>query len=281
MKNIVINLVLLSVTSAMFTACGDGTSSGVSSNGTLVKGEFTVAPGGRKVYFSRGNLQYQASTNTWRFAENQWDMIGEDNENISPNYDGWIDLFGWGTSGFNGKNPYMTSKERADYGDGENDIARTNYDWGVYNKISNGGNNAGMWRTLTISEWEYILHGRPHGGNLWSKGRVDGIEGLILLPDEWDYSIGFSPRSEGWKTNDYTLDEWSIMEAHGAVFLPAAGYRGGTDVNYVGFDGRYWSSSAGDSYGASYLGFYGYEVYTYNYGDRDYGHSVRLVRDAK
>ena len=74
--NIVINLVLLSVTAAMFTACDDGTSSGVSSNGTLVKGEFTVAPGGRKVYFSRGNLQYQASTNTWRFAENQWDYVG-------------------------------------------------------------------------------------------------------------------------------------------------------------------------------------------------------------
>jgi hypothetical protein len=74
------------------------------------------------------------------------------------------------------------------------------------------------------------------------------------------------------------------MEAHGAVFLPVAGYRSGTDVYYVGFSGIYWSSSASDSYGANcanYLGFYGYEVYTYNYGDRDYGHSVRLVRDAK
>ena len=26
-----------------------------------------------QVRFSRGNLQYQASTNTWRFAENQYD----------------------------------------------------------------------------------------------------------------------------------------------------------------------------------------------------------------
>lgn len=280
MKNIVINLVLLSVTAAMFTACGDGTSSGVSSNGTLVKGEFTVALGGRKVYFSRGNLQYQASTNTWRFAENQWDMIGEDNESISPNYDGWIDLFGWGTSGFNGKNPYMTSKERTDYGDGENDIARTNYDWGVYSKISNGGNNAGMWRTLTISEWEYILHGRPHCEDLFSKGRVDGINGYILLPDEWDYSIGFLPQSEGWKTNDYTLDEWSIMESHGAVFLPATGNRYGTDVGNVGSYGNYWSSSADDDYNARYLGFYSYHVYTSS-GGRDYGRSVRLVRGVE
>ena len=278
MRKIVRNLVLLSVTAAMFTACGDGTSSGVSSNGTLVKGEFTVARG-KKVYFSRGNLQYQASTNTWRFAENQWDMIGEDNENISPNYDGWIDLFGWGTSGFNGKSPYMTSKEGTDYGDGKNDIAGTNYDWGVYNKISNGGNKAGMWRTLTIDEWNYILHGRPHCEDLFSKGRVDGINGLILLPDEWDYSFGFSPRSEGWKTNDYTLEEWSIMESHGAVFLPAAGNRYGTDVDYVGSSGYYWSSSARDDDGADCLSFGSSGVYTgsYDYG-RYYGRSVRLVR---
>ena len=266
---------LLGVATAMFSACGDGTSSGVSSNGTLVKGEFTVARG-KKVYFSRGNLQYQASTNTWRFAEHQWDMIGDGNENISPNYDGWIDLFGCGTSGYNGKNPYMTSKERADYGDGSN----TNYDWGVYNKISNGGNKAGMWRTLTGDEWYYILNGRPHCEDLYSKGRVDGICGLILLPDEWDYSIGFSPRSEGWKTNDYTLDEWSIMESHGAVFLPAAGGRGGPDVRSVGSLGYYWSSSAGGYGRAYYLCFYSNNVDT-DYGSRGYGRSVRLVRDAE
>lgn len=279
MKRILKNLLLFGVATAMFSACGEGTSSGVSSNGTLVKGEFTVARG-KKVYFSRGNLQYQASTNTWRFAEHQWDMIGEDNENISPNYDGWIDLFGWGTSGFNGKNPYMTSKEKTDYGEGKNDIAGTNYDWGVYNKISNGGNTAGMWRTLTDSEWDYILGGRPHCNDLYSKGRVDGICGLILLPDEWNYSIGFSPQSKEWKTNDYTLEEWSIMESHGAVFLPAAGYRYGADVGSVGSDGDYWSSSAGGNDYADYLGFYSYGVYT-SYGYDRYGRSVRLVRDAE
>ena len=70
------------------------------------------------------------------------------------------------------------------------------------------------------------------------------------------------------------------MEANGAVFLPAAGRRGGTGVGYVGSDGYYWSSSANDSYDASYLYFYGSNVYTYgNY--RNYGHSVRLVRGVE
>ena len=269
---------LFGIATAMCVACGDGSSNGVSSNGTLVKGEFTVDRG-KKVYFSQGNLQYQASTNTWRFAEHQWDYVKPewmsyggtvyengikcDNENISATYDGWIDEFGWGTSGFNGKYPYMTSRERTDYGDGENDIAGTNYDWGVYNKISNGGNKAGMWRTLTSHEWYYIFHTRPHCERLYSKGRVDGIEGIILLPDEWDYSIRFSPRSE-FTTNDYTLDEWSIMESHGAVFL---------------FYGSYWSSSS-RWYFAKYFGNEDGKYSTYE-GQRYWRRKVRLVRDVE
>lgn len=51
----------------------------------------------QQVYFSQGNLQYQASTTTWRFAEHQYDYVGADNENISSTYSGWIDLFGFGT----------------------------------------------------------------------------------------------------------------------------------------------------------------------------------------
>ncbi|MBR5436140.1 MAG: hypothetical protein IK120_04675 [Muribaculaceae bacterium] len=114
----------------------------------------------KQIYFSQGNLQYQASTDTWRFAEHQYDMIGDDNANISSTNSGWIDLFGWGTSGYNGKNPYMTSTKPSDYGDGDIDIAGTSYDWGVYNKISNGGNQAGLWRTLTNDEWQYLISNR-------------------------------------------------------------------------------------------------------------------------
>lgn len=290
MKQILKKILLFVNAIAIFTACGDGTSSGVSSNGTLVKGEFTVAQG-KKVYFSQGNLQYQPSTGTWRFAEHQWDMIGKNNENISSNYDGWIDLFGWGTSGYNGKHPYMTSQNDKDYGDRGNDIAGTSYDWGVYNKISNGGNKAGMWRTLTESEWNYILNVRPHCNNLYSKGCVDGINGLILLPDEWNYSVGFSPRSKEYKTNDYTLDEWSVMESHGAVFLPAAGFHflGKMEVSTTGFSGNYWSSSGGIL--SLYLHFRSDNIYTrifnspdYVYiltGRRDSRRSVRLVQDVK
>ena len=82
----------------------------------------------KQVHFSQGNLQYQASTNTWRFAEHQYDYVGtqtadycgfyggnvsgSDNRNISSTYNGWIDLFGWGT----GSNPTLSSTSFEDYG---------------------------------------------------------------------------------------------------------------------------------------------------------------------
>lgn len=65
-----------------------------------LNGLFSVGAS-KKVFFSQGNLQYQASTNTFRFAPLQTESIGEDNSNISSTYSGWIDLFGWGTSGYN------------------------------------------------------------------------------------------------------------------------------------------------------------------------------------
>ena len=45
-------------------------------------GLFSVAPD-KQVYFSQGNLQYMGATQTWRFAENQYDTVGIFNNNIS------------------------------------------------------------------------------------------------------------------------------------------------------------------------------------------------------
>ncbi|MBO4340529.1 MAG: serine/threonine protein kinase, partial [Bacteroidales bacterium] len=61
-------------------------------------GLFSVSDSSQ-VYFSKGNLQYQATTQLWRFAPQQYDFVGIDNNKISPTWGGWIDLFGWGTSG--------------------------------------------------------------------------------------------------------------------------------------------------------------------------------------
>ena len=81
------------------------------------KALFSVAAN-RQVHISRGNLQYQASTDSWRFAERQYEVMGEANNAVSPSNEGWIDCFGWGTSGWesgaNAYQPWSISVDDAD-----------------------------------------------------------------------------------------------------------------------------------------------------------------------
>ncbi len=291
---------------------------------------FTVA-NGKVVYFSQGNLQYTTTgthsvsgggtaTGTWRFAEHQFDFVGDDaagnvyeggvkcnNANIAQNYGGWIDLFGWGTSGYNHNDkcyqPWSSSvhnNEYYAYGDDSQHLYDSDgkADWGMYNAISNGGDQPGKWRTLTSGnsgEWHYLINSRPYAASLYGQGKVgDCITGLIILPDDWswtgdvaDFGPSATEESRRWKPgksdwfNVYNYSEWAKMEAAGAVFLPTAGERYGNSVRNLG-DGCYWSSSYNDDTYASNLCFYslgaGY-VGEAPYASRLYGFSVRLVSD--
>lgn len=193
-------------------------------------GEFSVSST-LKVHFSQGNFQYQPSTHKCRFAGNQYDMIGSANSNLDVNttssYSGWIDLFGWGT----GDNP---GKNSSDY---------TNYtvftDWGI-NPITNGGNKANLWRTLSVSEWEYLLSVRTNASSKRSIAKINGKAGFILLPDAWTLPDGviFHANAGNYDTNVYTITEWSKMEANGAVFFPAAGHRNGSTANITNVNSR-------------------------------------------
>lgn len=251
-----------------------------------IKGLFSVSDSDQ-VYFSQGNLQYQASTDTWRFAEHQYDVVGGSNKNISSDYSGWIDLFGWGTSGYNDKHPFMTSTITTDYGNGDNDIAGTNYDWGVYNAIINGGNQAGLWRTLTKEEWVYVFNTRnTTSGIRFAMACVNGMNGVILLPDYWDsscYSLNKTNNSgASFSSNIISSSLWATLEQYGVVFLPTAGYRSGTSVNSVGSGVRYWSASCVNDQSTYYVWLYG-SFLDPQYGSyhRHYGQSVRLVCNAQ
>ena len=240
-------------------------------NGAL-PGAFSVSAI-QQVFFSQGNLQYQASTNTWRFAEHQYDYVGSANSNISSTYSGWIDLFGWGT----GNNPTLASTTYTDYS--------TFVDWGS-NAIINGGNAVNQWRTLTQSEWSYLLNSRTNASSKRGTGNINGVGGLIILPDSWtqpsgcpQFNPGFSSSDGDWTRNSYTVAQWVQMESAGAVFLPAAGGRDGTGVNYVGNSGFYWSSTPGNERYAYYVCFYSSLLdAAYNYY-RNSGFSVRPVQD--
>ena len=159
---------------------GDSTKPGGGSNshaGGVLNGEFSISQT-KKVRFSQGNLQYQATTKTWRFAENQYDFIGNYNAKIAETYDGWIDMFGWATSGYNDKMPTLNDRYDFEYVEELVSIAGTNSDWGVYNAISNGGNKAGLWRTLTIEEWQYLLEQRPNAETKKAVASINGNNGV-------------------------------------------------------------------------------------------------------
>ena len=279
-----------------------------SENFTLIFGMalFSVSANTR-VIFSPGNLQWSAtgggSTDTthivagggtaagmWRFSPNQWDTIGAANRNISSSYNGWIDLFGWGTSGFNNKYPYMTSLTNSDYGNGASNIAGTNYDWGVYNSIYNPRIQAtdapGTWRALTNIEWAYLINTRrTTSGIRYAKASVCGVSGLILVPDNWSTST-YTLNSTNTANSAYTANvisegQWGTLERAGCVFLPAAGGRYWNEVSTVGALGYYWSSTYYVSNYVFYLDFSAINIDptagTYCY----YGTSVRLVRTAQ
>lgn len=248
----------------------------------MLNGVFSVSST-NKVCFSQGNLQYQASTNTWRFAANQYSIVGNAAGNTSPSatQSAWIDLFGWGTSGFNGKHPYNTSTNSSDYGtSGNGNISGTNYDWGVYNPISNGGNQSGMWHTLTQSEWYYLLFSRTNASDKYGLAKINGVPGLVILPDDWTLpnTCSFSAVKTSFDSNNYTLSQWNDMQTAGAVFLPAAGKRHLTTISSVGSYGYYWSTSYGNS-GAYDLLFGTTSIHTWISTGVVWGESVRMVRN--
>jgi hypothetical protein len=255
-----------------------------------LKGKFTVNSNGNQVRFSQGNLQYigSASTPYWKFADKQWETLGNNGQGSTrQNVD--RDLFGWGTSGYSHGavcyQPWSTSQTDSDYYAYNSQYRDLNYstgqaDWG-YNAISNGGNqeNSG-WRTLTNDEWTYILNGRStESGIRFVLGNVNGVDGVILLPDNWSTSTytltGANNDYGNFMNNTISATDWTtILEANGAVFLPKTVGREGTSITTYC---NYWSSthsSAGFSYCIYIAGYIGYSNTVNN---RSTGNVVRLV----
>ena len=247
-----------------FAACkkdpqpNDDNNNGNNDTIEVVKNVFSIG-NGKKVSLATGNLQYQATTNTWRIAPNAWDAVKNGNSRASVSYDGWIDCFGWGTSGYDGYQPYTVSGySTAYYQDG--DISGTGYDWGVNNTIVNGDKTdpAGTWRTLTYTEMEHIILMRSAStlngvaDARFAMATVADQVGVILFPDVFTMPEGVTVPAEHsinnpvvYATNVYSAEEWGKMEEAGCVFLPAVGCRNAADNSMIVLDylGCYWTST--------------------------------------
>ena len=245
-------------------------------------GPFTPAfsvSANQQVIFSPGNLQYNLRSNQWRFAENQFDYLGEENGiNRTPSggYSGWIDLFSWSTSATNfGVEMYEDSW----------DCSGSFIDWGT----NIGNDQPNTWRTLTKEEWEYIRYDRANATELFGVARVNNVNGLIFLPDNWSSPKGLTFKSgfhsSSWRDNQsFSIEQWALLEKAGAIFLPATGelkrVLGDINVSGVQYYGAYWSSSAKDSDRAYHLYFFS-EMGGVSSEYINYGYSVRLVKDLQ
>ena len=241
----------------------------------LINGIFSVCPNG-KVYFSKGNLQCLRinTEEILRFADNQWDVIGK--TSTYNDYEGreWIDLFGWGT----GKYPHETSDELIVYSEYN--------EWGN-NSIDNGGEVE--WRTLKNEEWYYVFNERKtNSGIRYAKAQVNGVNGVILFPDDWDsskykYTMNNTNNANAsFNSNCISLSDWVYeLEVYGLVFLPAAGHRRTYLVDNVNSLGYYWSATYYDSWRAFDVGFNDEDLNTSVWSSREFGLSVRLVSDVE
>lgn len=112
--------------------------------------------------------------------------------------------------------------------------SRTFYDdkmkWIVWKNtsISNAGNK--RWDALSKEEWEYVLFMRnTKSGIRYVFAKVDGADGIVVLPDNWEEELYSFSTDKGFESNVISLSEWTnAIESSGAVFLKA---------------GTYWTSS--------------------------------------
>lgn len=274
--------------------------------GTPITPEFSISAT-KKVSFAPGNLQatYDASAETWTwdFAANQYDYIGnapgnttiitEVKESTEPfaklSASGTVDIFGWSTA-----NTYFGIASSTSH---ETYTTEAFADWG---NLVIGSQTAGYWRTMTNSEWDYLLNtrscstiGETENARYLKANTVSGVvQGLIMFPDNFTWNettMGTIPTScnspQAYITQQFTSAQWASLEAAGAIFLPASGYKYQYGLGNIGDRGNYWSSSKRDDNRAFYMFFYynGRNNSTLSAQDHDYGNfiasSVRLVHD--
>ena len=208
-----------------------------------------------------------------QFADNQLSYLGITFSSYEKDADEkWVDLFAW-------------SSEKVHWGLSTSNVdsiySGAFADWGASYV---GDDEKNTWRTLTSDEWGYLRWSRPRAAKLCGAAQVAGVNGLVLLPDNWKNTpeLTFVPGFNGnygaqyfAAHQEFTSEQWAAMEAAGAVFLPAVGYADSdmkTITNSTYF-GRYWSATQG-----ACLEFYSREAGR-KANDLYRAISVRLVKD--
>ena len=221
-----------------------GAISGISNNGYLDSGitvtvstampYFTVNSSGKKVRFAPGNLYTE--NGTYYLQENQYGYVAS-TATSGTKFDKYAQSIVLGGGAFSGSETTVSGY-------------------------------TGNWYALARDEWKYLLNVNNSSASdvgqrsdvvgtilsdkdaYFMKCKVNSVQGVVIFPDgfAWDVTkMGTTPASLNGYTGNYTANSnysllnWTAMEAAGCVFLPAAGGSGGN----VGSSGGYWSSTGG------------------------------------
>ena len=225
-------------------------------------------------YFSKGNLQYRPLDGAWRIAPlqyqrginlNQLTSLGE-NYSQWQGEDKWTEFFTWGTWVVGGK-PSSTSTNIDDF----------------TNTVDDEGNLVGdcaigkEWVVPTYNEWDYILFKRANADQKRGFSSINGVRGLVLLPDDFNMPDGITFVAEQDALIEFTLEQWTKMESEGAVFLPAFGLRFGSNFNPTPM-GACWSSTMGDTPGIGRNFNYSNDFLQWDQRDKLISFMVRLIK---
>lgn len=203
----------------------------------------------RQVRFAKGNVYYD--NGAWGMFDNQYDYYST---GLTSTH---CDHFGRSLGQTN--NYGITSDYNEIYselcGESENFV-----DWGTLFPNYYGGG----WRTLTHDELYYVTYDRRNAQNLFAYATVCGIEGLLLLPDEWVPVSGINLAlgdNHYFYSNNIDATAWTRLENAGAVFLPCAGSiatedrtmivggnSGNSETSESMIFGCYWCSDTQDAY---------------------------------
>jgi len=172
-----------------------------------------------KIKFSKGNLQYNPKDGTFKFADNQWDLLTVNNNKLSEKP---FDLFAWGENwGENSDWRTMTSME---------------WDYLFFKR-------SGALKLFSYAEVCGVKGLVLLPDNFQQPAE---IVFKIFNADElsvFNRGVMFkNSAADIFKKNVYSDKEWEKMQNSGAVFLPLSGkvFEG---FNYSQEEGAYWTPS--------------------------------------
>ena len=238
----------------------------------VIKHEFSVSAT-TTVEFAPGNLYWDDTESKFKFEANQWSFEGTwDASHVSHFY--------WSKDAAEAR----AEEFNLDQSMSTKDVFFTNA-----SDFQVNGETAGTWRTLSDAEWNYLLNTSGSSGRTdasrFALANVKGVCGLLIFPDNYSGTASgtgiadVNDTEAEFPTSNIPDDTWKAMESAGAVFLPAAGYRGDTHVYVVGSYGDYWSGTPHeDEEDSAYHVDFGLNGVSVEHIVREDGYAVRLVR---